>query len=117
MSDSTSSLVLFFLIAYSLVNYIDSEPITNLLALSAVNVRKKIDGSKLETCNTVDLNQLTSMTVESDGNVIIKLPEDQKLILSKDFIEWFRGEIFSQTLKVHSNLNLIVLIVLTEITV
>lgn len=86
MSDS---LALLLESVYSLENFIYLDPITDFLALSIV--RKKIAESKLEICNTISIKQLTSMVLESDGNVIIKLPDGKNLVISKDFIEWFRG--------------------------
>lgn len=73
------------LYVYILVNLIFSEPLSHLFR-TPLKANAK---SKVEICNTMDLKQFTSMITESDGNVIIELPD--KLILSKDFIEWFRG--------------------------
>lgn len=97
MSDS---LALLIESVYSLENFIYLDPITDFLALSIV--RKKIPGSKLEICNTMGLKQLTSMILESDGNVIIKLPVGKNLIISKDL----SGSEDSQMVRVHSDLDI-----------
>ncbi len=90
MLDVTNSLALLFESEYILINYMYSQPIIYLFTLSALNAWVNFAKYKFEN-STLYLKQLTSMILEIDENVIIKLPDGQTRVLSKDFIEWFRG--------------------------